>query len=172
MGGPQLPFTPLVAALEDRLRGQPGAWPSHWRARVPLLARELLHEEALANLVFRLGQHNLPFTPGDKTRSVLDRLLDDFSLAQVWNIIWQAATSATAWRERQGVSRAHAANAAVSTLEKRGETYRQQGGPKPGRREYDLPVPMVCHVLFVNALGLTDPPYAERILDNVTREFE
>lgn len=150
-----------VAELENIFRSR--EWPAEWQqAWAPLWKRIALHE-CLDYLRIVLGEHKLPFHPGEKTRLVLDQALDDFSAAQVFNITWQAAKEAAAFYMRGGVTPQHAANTAVGGIQRRVERARnEKWDVHHFRRRFDRPLSMMARVLFETAMQIGYAGFTER----------
>lgn len=163
-GGPE-GFAEVYAQLQAQLRRSVDEWPQGWQDDLMFYARDLLTQEAITDLILKLQERHLPFEPGEKTTAVFHALLEHFSLSMLWNLNWQAASSALNFKVTKGVNARHAANAAITTLERRGEKHQAEGtSPKINRRDWNSAVPAVSQVLFVSTLGLSDPPYADLLL--------
>ena len=155
MGGQQLPFGPLVEALEAHLCTGPGAWPTGWVVEVDDVGRRTVLHEALRYLRHSLAEYHLEFSPGEKTHQVLRTLLETYSLAQTWSIIWSSAKNAAAYYQKGGVSKAQAANSVVGRMQRHAERAQAEGwSVHAARRDFDTPMPVVSSVLFTLALGL------------------
>ena len=74
------------------------------------LWKELALHESLEYLNFVLGERDLPFKPGEKTRSVLELVLSRFSTSQAFYFIFSAAKNASDFFLSKKVSKHHAAN--------------------------------------------------------------
>lgn len=161
-GRPALGFATVTRELAQALKGGPDSWPETWKAEQGVLWRELVHAEALANLEYQLRDHRLEPHLGEKTDETLRALVEDYSLGQIWNLIWQGVSSAASFKQKAArPTNDHAVNVATSTLRKRGEHYRAEGlgGPRPSKRDWNVPMPQVSQVFFIHALGLLEEAY-------------
>ncbi len=121
------------------------------------LCKDISLRECLAYLKYKMEEHKLPFTPGEKTRLVLARALEEYSVAQVYGFIWTGVSNTAAYYMRtQGISKKQAANAVVGNIEKNFErAYSQNWDVKAYRRDHYLPQSTVSRILF-NVLLHTD----------------
>ncbi len=165
--------TSLMTEIEESFRM--GHWPEAWYEEwLPLWQRVAL-EECLQYLYFTLEEHRLPFKAGDKTRQMFQGLLTEFSVAQVYNLIWRAARDAAAFWVREQVPKQHAANTVVGSIQRQADRARSERWEVKGfRRDYRCPQSMVSQILCDTALhlgtgGFEQPPQADA-LD--TREEE
>ena len=120
--------------------------------------------ECLQYLKFSLTKVKFPFTPGPKTYKVFDMLLNDFSTAQIYGIIWKAVAATAKLQLEKGLSKNHAANAVITACERIGERARLQGwNLAEYRRIAELPQSELSafffnRVLGIGDLGFTSPP--------------
>lgn len=77
------------------------------------LWKEIAAGECITYLQYRLEKIGFPFTPGEKTKEVFQKLLEDFSVSQIYYIIWCKVNDASRWYLEGGVSKAQAANSVV-----------------------------------------------------------
>lgn len=171
-----------VAELEDALDAS-GPWPplwalmweeDNWRG----LWREISLNECLAYLRLVLGEHGLPFRAGDKTRLVLGEVLDRFSVAQVWGMIWRAGRDAAAFYMRNNSTREHAANTVVGSIQRQAERALGEGWDlRAFRRDRRLPRSAISEVFFAKALRAGDAGFESVLppegttLDDLPRVF-
>lgn len=140
--------------LEDLLRS-PDKWPEDWHEDAPALRRKIALEECLAYLELSLTDHGFTLRRGDKLLMVMRSLLDDFSIGQIYNLIWKAVEHAAAFSLRQRISRPHAVNTVPGSIQRYAERALAEGwNVKPYRRDRRAPESYVSHVLFTTALGL------------------
>lgn len=91
-------------------------------------------------------------------------LLKDFSVAQVYNIVWSAARDAAAYCQRGGINKQQAANSMVGGCRTRGDKARVKGWQvKPYGRNHNRPRSELSHVLHdvflkIGELGFTHKP--------------
>lgn len=138
-------------------------WPDHWQYQYLSLWQKVALEECLEYLNLVLTEHGLPFTPGDKTRSVLTNLLEEYSVGQVYNLIWSAGKDAAAFYLREKVSKTHAANTVVGNIQRRGERARAEGwSVKAFRRDWRCPESIISQVLFNTALQIGEAGFSTK----------
>lgn len=138
------PWPPLWAIMWEE---------DNWRK----LWKEISLQECLAYLRLVLGEHSLPFKPGDKTRFVIGNVLENFSVAQVWSLIWRAGRDAAAFYMREGSTRSHAANTVVGSIQRQAERVTADNWDLKGfRRNWKVPRSIVSEVFFGRALRIGD----------------
>jgi len=166
-----LPMLP-VALIGDVMRGIEGlAKTGHWNFRRGEASdeslavwQELALQECLEMFRHQGQLHGLEPPSGEKTILTFRSLLEDFSVAQIYNIVWSAARNAAAYYQRGGVSKAQAANSMVGSCRTRGDKARVDGWEiKPYNRNYDRPRSELSHVLHdvflgIGELGFTQKP--------------
>jgi hypothetical protein len=147
----------LTATFRD------GPWPESWASEWPEVWRELAVAECVAYLLLCLGEHDLPFKSGEKTLALLADMLETFSVGQAYNFIWRAARDAAAYKARERVPAARAANSAVGYIQRNMERARAEGWQmKPYGRDRRLPVSAVSHTFFTVAMQVPDLMSAQR----------
>jgi hypothetical protein len=122
-----------------------------------ILWKKIALSECLEYLLFVMNEHQFEFTPGEKTTQYLEFALQHFSTGQVYNIIWRAVKDAAAFfmRER-GVSKKHAANVAISSIQRTAErAIAEKWDLKPYRRNYKTKRSIISEVFynFASILG-------------------
>lgn len=140
-----------------------GDWPESWWDQLPEFARTLAIHDALDYLETRLSAHGLPFRGGEKTHLTLERILEDFTLGQVYSFIWRAVEGAAAFYMRSAnVTRPHAANSVVGRLERSAErAITGKWNVNSYGRIWDCPESAMLSVLF--RVGLQVEPMTERL---------
>jgi tetratricopeptide (TPR) repeat protein len=162
VGGDGTEARERLVTLENLFRE--GTWPEAWREQWLPLAQQIALEECLAYLVVSLEEHGLPFSPGDKTRVLLNRLLADFAPAQVYSFIWRSARDAAALTQRTQITRPHAANTAISFIQSSAERALVEGwNVKYYRRDRRVPESILSQFFYNTVLrsggrGLNEPP--------------
>jgi len=136
-----------IQAVETILKSS--EWPDEWQNQRQTLWKKVALEECLAYLNVCMTEHKFSFNPGDKTYLVLDSALEDFSIAQVYNLVWAATRDAAAYQVREGVSRNHAANMVIGSIQRKAERALAEGWQvKAYRRDFRCPQSAVTSVLF------------------------
>lgn len=147
----------LAAEIENVFKT--GAWPKRWIENDEHLElwKKVALNECFVYLRHSLDQHQMSFTPGDKTTQTFLSLLNDFSVGQMWNFIWRAAKDAAAYYQRGGITKQQAANSIVGSIQRQGERALAEGWEVTNyRRIPQIPISMITQVLFITALKIGD----------------
>lgn len=160
--GEELALPPRIFSELEEVFDSVSPWPplwaivweeDDWRA----LWKEISLQECLSYLELVLGEHGLPFRAGDKTNFVLGNVLESFSVAQVWGMIWRAGRDAAAFYMRRGSTREHAANTVVGSIQRQAERALAEGWDLQSfRRDRRLPRSVLSEVFFGKALRTGD----------------
>jgi len=144
-------------------------WPNHWYGERISLWKKLALQECLTYLEVVMSEHNLAITPGEKTYLVFENVLEEYSVGQIYNLIWRAGRDAAAFYMRGGVSKPHAANTVVGSIQRQADKAKAEGWEtKAYRRDRRCPESVVSQVLFNTAIkigenGFTLPPIASSL---------
>lgn len=128
------------------------------------LWRKIAVAECIEYLMYRLKKVRFDFTPGEKTYNVFDVLLNDFSVSQIYGIIWKAVAGASKLYLEKGLNKKHAANSVITGCERIGEQARLCGwNLAEYHRIKELPQSSLSayffnRVLGIGDLGFTTPP--------------
>ena len=145
----------IVEELERVLPSK--EWPAAWSSEVNALRTRMALEESLQYLRFVLSEHRFDFTVGEKTIQVVKSLLNEFSVAQIYNFSWRAAKDAAAFYMRKHVSKQHAANTVPGSIQRLSERALAEGWEmKPYGRNFNVPQCMVSQVLYNTTLRIGD----------------
>lgn len=121
------------------------------------LAYEVVQHEAIAFLEYVLDERGLPQRFGEMTHQVLRKALEEYSLAQVYRMIWQAARNASDYLVRNNVPKQHAANTVPRSIDSYMERAKANGWEVSAfRRNFNLPQSTLARVLFNQILGTDD----------------
>jgi hypothetical protein len=75
------------------------------QSTLPLfLGKEISLLECINYLEFVVAEHQLSFTPGEKTKLILGQVLNKFSVAQAYSFIWRSAKDAAEFYMRAQVN--------------------------------------------------------------------
>ena len=86
--------------------------------------------------------------PGTKPRRMFDNLLATYSVAQCYGFIYREARNAADFRQRKTITRTHASNLMVSSIQRYANTARTEGWDiKPYSRIKECPRSMLSYVL-------------------------
>lgn len=85
------------------------------------LWKEIAIGECIVYLKYRLEKVGFQFQAGNKTKAVFQKLLKNFSVSQIYYIIWCKVSDASRWYLEGGVSRQRVANSVIAACERYGE---------------------------------------------------
>jgi len=158
----------LAMRLEEMFRIN--SFPHEWFDESLQLWRKIALNECLQYLENSLAEHNLSLTVGEKTTLVINSLLEDYSVGQIFNMIWRSAKDAAAFLVRKEVTKQHAANTVVGAIQRYGENAKVQGWEvKSYRRPFNCPQSMISQVFFDSVLKIGEAGFNQVPF---TSEFE
>lgn len=124
------------------------------------LSQQIMVQSLLEFMQWMIDEHNLVFSPGEKTMIVLHELTEEFSISQGMNIIYGAVKSAAAYAMKDNISRNQAANSVIGTIQRRIEKIRQENwDTKKFGRNYDLPQSIIERVLYSKIVNGDDAAF-------------
>ncbi|MDE1164011.1 MAG: hypothetical protein PW845_01195 [Pseudomonas sp.] len=154
------PFAGVYEQLDARVSG--ATFAEGHMADIAECCQELACVECLAFLEAVLGEYAMGYSPGDKTRAVLAKALEHYSVAQVCNFLWRSAKDAAAYQVRSGVSKSHAARTVVGSVERYMEKAQANGWEVARyRRNYRLPQSILSRVIYNGLLATDDGGFSE-----------
>lgn len=134
---------------------QPGLIDSENQGEATELWREVACEEGLEYLQHKRDSVQLSAEISDKTREYFNDLIQRYSTAQLYNIVWNSVRNAVMFQREKGLSNAHAANLVASQCKQYGDKVEAEGWAlKAYRREFDLPQTIVSQLLYNRLLGI------------------
>lgn len=152
----------FVAAIEENLSTK--EFRDSFETEIELFAKEIALQECLAYLTHVLGEHQLQYSPGEKTFLVLNKGLESYSVAQMYNFIWRAVKDAAAFYVRNRVPRVHAAKTVVANIERQIErSISNEWNVTAYRRNFDYPQSVLSRVLFNSVLKTDDGGFTKKI---------
>ena len=131
--------------------------------------KDLALHECLETFEHQGQLHKLQPPAGEKTILTFQALLEDLSVAQIYNIVWSAARNAAAYYQRGGVTKQQAANSMVGGCRMRADKAKVEGWKiKPYGRNYDRPRSELSHVLHdvflkIGELGFNAKPSCDHL---------
>lgn len=159
----------LLTELERHVLQKP--WSSEWYNPVAAIWEWTARLECVAYLELSLHDHALPFHAGEKTHTIIQKLLERFSIGQIHNLIWRAARDAGARIRREAIAPQHAANTAIGAIERMGDRAQAEGWTlKPYHRDRRLAESTLSHLVFRAMLGLQEP-FETRISADIIRNL-
>ena len=152
----------IVEELERVLTSK--EWPDAWSSEVNALRTRIALEESLQYLRFVLSEHGFDFAIGKKTIQVVKSLLNEFSVAQIYNFSWRAAKDAAAFYIRKDVSKQHAANTVPGSIQRMSErALAEEWEVKPYGRNFNVPQCMVSQVLYNTTLRIGEAGFDQPV---------
>lgn len=125
------------------------------------------YHESIRYLLHHMNKVGYDFNPGEKTKLVFEKLVENFSTAQIYNIIYASLKNSTVQYQSKKITKKHAQNLVITSCELRGEKAIASNWDIMGyRRDWDLPSTMLGDVLFnsimeIAELGFTEIPTIE-----------
>lgn len=119
--------------------------------------RRIALTECIDYLLLQMNRVGFKFEPGEKTVSVMNTLLDNFSVSQIYAIIYNSITKATRYYQEQSVSKNQAANSVITRCEAYGERILMNGWSiNRYDRIKELPQSALSEYLFNKVLKIGD----------------
>lgn len=121
-------------------------------------------KESEEYLLYEMRKVGYNFTPGEKTYRVLENLLDQFSIGQIYNIIYRAVANSTRRYQAKEITKIHAQNSVIASCELQGErAVAENWTLKAYSRRIDVPQSIISEVLFnsimqISTLGFSEVP--------------
>jgi hypothetical protein len=141
---------PLASAEAPRVRREVLADASEGdHAALLRLCRTVLVQECFQFLELVLDRNQLSFFPGRGTRELFERLVEDFSVAQVYNLIWRSARGAVEYAGKAAITPEHAGATVVHEISRKAEYALATATElKPYRRDRGAPRSRLGEIVF------------------------
>lgn len=120
--------------------------------------------ESMQYLLYQMSEVGYSFNPGKKTFAVLEQLLESFSVAQIYNIIFRAVANSTSRYQSGKITKIHAQNSVITSCEMQGQRAIAENWELKGyNRIRELPETLISQVLFnsiiqISTLGFYEKP--------------
>ncbi|MEA1227985.1 hypothetical protein ODQ17_01300 [Acinetobacter sp. IRS14] len=120
--------------------------------------------EAIQYLMFKMESVRYDFSPGPKTTTVFQNLVTNFSVGQIYNIIYRAIANSTEQYQSGKITKAHAQNMVISSCEGQGErAIANNWNLTNYSRVKELPQSQLSKIFFdsilqISYLGFTEKP--------------
>ena len=119
------------------------------------LWRKIAVDECVEYLQYNLDKVSFDFSPGDKTYTTFAILLKDFSVSQIYGIIWKAVADASKMYLEKSLSKRHAANTVIGACERYAErAISSHWDLTRYGRIRDLPQSILSEFFFNRVLGI------------------
>lgn len=133
----------------SRLAQNAAEWPRHWEQDMKDVWVEIALAECKEYFRHLAEQRELPVAGEKSTETMLRYLLESFSVAQCYRIIWTGAQRASDFLVRSRCSRKHAANYMIGECQRWADRATAENWEvKPFKRNFDLPRSSISHVFF------------------------
>ncbi len=111
--------------------------------------------ECIEYLQYNLVRVGFDFSPGEKTYKTFEILLKDFSVSQIYGVIWKAIADASRLYLESGMSKKHAANTVIGSCERYAERAKNNHWDLTGyHRVKELPQSILSLFFFNRVLGI------------------
>jgi len=151
-----LVFPPNKRDLFDEILN-PTYYSSEYADEALCLWKRIAVGECLEYLDYQLQKVGFEFVPGDKTYKTFDILLNDFSVSQIYGVIWKAVADASKLYLESGITKKHAANSVIGACERYAERAKMNGWSLTEySRIRDLPQSALSSFFFNRVLGIGD----------------
>ena len=138
-----------------------------------VLWKKIALAECVEYLSHRLSKVGFDFSPADKTYATFATLLRDFSVGQIYGIIWKSVAASTKLYMEKAVSKKHAANSVIGACERYAERAKCGHWDLSNfHRERDLPQSELSSYFFnrvveIGAIGFEKAPNIEWLLKQI-----
>jgi len=136
----------LIQEIEEY--SQRKSWPTHWTEQLQEVMFSLAYAECNEFFTWCAKQRNFPTAAEQSTTKMLVHLLQDYSVAQCYSIIYSGAKSAADFLVRTSCNPHHAANYMISACQRWADQAKSQNkSVSTFNRNFELPRSMVNYVL-------------------------
>lgn len=116
---------------------------------------ELALQECLSYLLFQMNDVGYNFSIGDTTKTTFEKLLETFSVGQIYNLIFRAVSNSTRAYQSGNYTKTHAMNMVIASCRNQGErAIAEKWDLKPYNRIKQLPESELSRFLFTTILKM------------------
>lgn len=152
----------LVEAIE--IAGLSGDWPEQWLEQVNPLWLKIALAESRQFYNHQADARGFNVRAETAVTEMLNNVLRDFSVAQLYCVVWKGAQYAADFMVREHVNKAHAANFMIGACQRNADQARANHWQvKAFRRNFELPRSMLSYVLFDVILKIGERGFSEPI---------
>jgi len=131
-----------------------------------MLCREVSLFECISFLLSQLDRHGFPFSPGEKTKVVLLKCLQDYSVGETCVFIWRSVRDSASFYLRENISKIYAANAVIGNIERQYEKTKANDWVVDGfKRNNYLLQSVISRVIFNQILETDDGGFKQKLSD-------
>ena len=125
------------------------------------LFTNLAISECIAYLLFQMHQVRFTFSPGEKTYKTFELILRDFSVYQVYGIIWKAVAESSKLYLEHRYTKPHAANIVITSCGRYADRARiNQWNLSQYHRPRELPISSLSQFFYYKVLKIGDKAYS------------
>lgn len=136
------------------------------------LCKEIILNECYEYLENQMKKVKFSFNPGVTTKEVFCDLLDKFSVAQIYAIIYNSINSAVRYYQEGKVYKTQAANLVITRCRTYGERAIANGWEiKPYIRPYDCEQSIISHLFFNRIFPVGDQAFQTVFTDNIIENY-
>lgn len=141
----------------EQLAAHQESWPETWYEDAARLWHDVALEECKEYFSHAAKERGLPAAGAMSTETMLRNLLNDYSVAQCYRIIYAGAQQAADFLVRKRCTKTHAANYMIGACQRWADRARSEGWDVAQcRRRVDLPRSALSYVLFDVFLGIAE----------------
>jgi len=143
-------------------------WPARWYDEICLVIFDLAFAEVKEFYNFCIQERKFPYVNEKRMTNLILNLLEDFSVAQCFHIIFRGAQSATDFMVRSNASPPYAVNYLLSTCQNYADRARATNKDLvPFRRNSNCPRSLISTILYNDVLKINDDVITTPILEIV-----
>lgn len=141
-------------------------WPSEWNLQMMEVALYLAKHECLEYFVFQLNERGYKLDAlGEKTHMTFEDLLVDYSIAQIFNLTWQAVRDVTDYNVKNGIPNYRGKNNFIGAIKTKADKARAEGWEiRKSRRDFNCPATVMHSVLFNTFLQIGEAGFNELLV--------
>ncbi|HCW4112740.1 TPA: hypothetical protein OXL58_002169 [Acinetobacter baumannii] len=125
--------------------------------------KKIAFYESIQYLMFKMESVRYDFSPGTKTYTVFQNLVNNFSVGQIYNIIYRAIANSTEQYQSGKITKIHAQNMVISSCEGQGErAIANNWDLKNYARVKELPQSQISKIFFDSILQISYLGFSEK----------
>lgn len=132
------------------------SWPASWQENITEQWRQISKYECFEYFNYLLRERGYEQQNyGPKTHTVFEAMLDNFSVAQIFNLSWQAVRDTTDYIVRNDLPTYHAKNTFIGAIQRKGEkALAEDWQVRCSRRDFNCPQTVISSTFADVFLGL------------------
>lgn len=130
--------------------------PDSWLPDINSLWEKIAKYECIEYLLYSAAKRDLPIEKvGEKTHSIFENVLEDYSIGQVFNLIFQSAMSTNDYAIRENVPKYMAKNMFIGNIQRKADKAKAEGWKiKNSRRDFNCPQSVISETFFHSFMGI------------------